>query len=182
MLTADVCSPVCSAGAGLEVQHSGLFAFGRLVPMVLQHLALCHQCFATSEVSSEWQQWGSEAGGSVTPISGDTQCCFCKMSHPVLSLGPCTQCCHSTHTLLKPPERVLGGCPVCCKTACCLFILPPDTLVPRQPPAIACRRAGSSFWEFSTYQNKVPPLGLGCGCWGLNSFPLPSPNTWLEGL
>lgn len=113
---------------------------------------------------------GSSGAQRLWGIRHSHQCCFCKMSHPELSLGPCTQCYHSSHTLLKPLkplEWVLGGCPVCCKTACCLIILlliiliilPPDTMVSGQLPAIACRRAGGSFWEFSTYQNKVPLLG-----------------------
>ena len=126
------------------------------------------------------------SGGSLTPFGGNTQCCFCKMSHPVLSLGPCMQCYHSSHSLPKPPEWgtwVLGGCPLCCKTACCLIIplliiliiLPPDTLVLGQSPAITYMRAGGSFLGTEHISEQGPFPGTCCGCWAVSSFPLPSP-------
>lgn len=69
-----------------------LFAFGRLVFVGLKDPALCQMLFppvsnplkASSSVGLEGFQ------ESVSPFFGESQCCFCQTSCPVLGSGLCT--------------------------------------------------------------------------------------------
>lgn len=85
----SVCGSCLLSSAAL---FPALFAFGRLVSVGLKDPALCQMLFppvsnplkASSSVGLEGFQ------ESVSPFFGESQCCFCQTSCPVLGSGLCT--------------------------------------------------------------------------------------------